>query len=518
MGIFSAKAQSNVVILPNQNGGTNGLNVSVGFAANQFVNPLARWNTFIGANAGITNTTGERNTFIGFISGNGSSTSNGNTTLGFGSFQASTGNNNIVIGLNAGNFLSNSNNNLLIGENCGFGLTVGNSNTFLGPVIVPSALSTATTGGNDTNNTIILADGVGNQRFYVHNNGRIGLGLGNNQIPQNRLEINSAGSFNSTPGLRFRNFINTNYSTAVPTSNRRVLTINNVGDVILVDDVGTTGTTFTSTCATNNFVPKSTGASSMVCSQIFDNGTSVGINATGSFTYNNSSNPPFSGGTVPNTGTVRFDVNGVIRTVGIFATSDKKFKKNIESIENPLETIQKLDGKTYLWNKEANKEMDFDNGLHSGFIAQDLEKVLPHLVITNEKGDKAVNYTELIPYLVEAIKDQQTQINDLKTQISEKFKSQNQDLIQLNNTKIISVSPNPSKDVISVSLNVEKGIENALLQVYDLSGKLLSSLNVKERDNNISKTFQKDNFGTGVYIVSLVINGKSIDSKKIIFE
>ena len=47
--------------------------------------------------------------------------------------------------------------------------------------------------------------------------------------------------------------------------------------------------------------------------------------------------------------------------------------------------------------------------------------------------------------------------------------------------------------------------------------RVLSSLNVNERGTNLSKSFQKDNFGTGVYVVSLMINGKSIDAKRIIF-
>jgi hypothetical protein len=128
-----------------------------------------------------------------------------------------------------------------------------------------------------------------------------------------------------------------------------------------------------------------------------------------------------------------------------------------------------------------------------------------------------MNYIELIPVLIEAIKEQQTQINDLKTQISDNFKAQNQDLIELTNTKIISVSPNPSNDMITVSFNVEKLVQSAKLQVHDLNGNVISSLNINDRENNISRTLQKDNFGKGIYIVSLVINGKSIDTKKIVF-
>lgn len=425
-----------------------------------------------------------------------------------------SGNNNIILGTSSGIGVTSGNNNIIIGTNSSPSLTTGNNNVLLGRVTIPNADFTVNTIGRNMENTIVMADGNGTNRMIIDNNGRAGFGLGNSR-PINRFEINSTGSFNGTPGLRFNNFSNTNFNSATPTSNRRVLTINNVGDVILVDDLGGVS----QNCTTQNFIPINTATPGVLgCSQIFDNGsTSVGINTTGPFTYNNSVNPPFSGGTVPNTGTVRLDVNGVIRTVGIFATSDKKYKKEIKPIENAIEKIKKIEGKTYFWDRDKNKDMELDGGGHSGFIAQELEKVLPHLVVTDGNGNKAVNYIELMPYLVEAIKEQQTQINDLKSQIADNFKAQNQDLIELSNTKIINVSPNPSNDLITVSFNIEKSVQSAKLQVHDLNGNVISSLNVNDRENNITRTLQKDNFGKGIYIVSLVINGKSIDTKKIVF-
>jgi hypothetical protein len=142
---------------------------------------------------------------------------------------------------------------------------------------------------------------------------------------------------------------------------------------------------------------------------------------------------------------------------------------------------------------------------------------LPTIVHTDDLGRKSVNYTAIIPVLIEAIKQQQEQIIALQDQLNSSFQKQNSDLINLKNTKIISVSPNPSSDVIVISLNIEETVQDAKIVVYDLNGKIMSSLNIKERNNDISKSLQKDNFGSGTYIVSLYINGKSLDSKKIIF-
>ena len=167
--------------------------------------------------------------------------------------------------------------------------------------------------------------------------------------------------------------------------------------------------------------------------------------------------------------------------------------------------------------------MNFDDGDHSGLIAQDVEEILPHIVYTvnddekDTKGKKAVNYIELIPYLIEAIKNQQEQISILQNQLNGTIQITNGNLLKFNKTKIISVTPNPSSTNVIVTLNIDEFVEDAKLIIYDLNGKIMSSLTIKERKNDISKTILKDNFGNGTYIVSLSINNKIIDTKKIIF-
>lgn len=441
-----------------------------------------------------------------------------NIAIGDNSFWNSTGNNNIGLGMGSGQSNTTGSYNIAIGTRAT--ATSGLDNILIGYQANPPAgyfnhslnIGNVIWGLNMRN-----VDSNDNTFQTIAKRGAIGIG---NPNPGNTLDVLSNGL--GLSGLRLSNLPNSNFSTSTPTSNRRVLTVNTNGDVILVDDVVGTGTGggITQNCSTANFVPvNSSTVGQLNCSQIFDNGTSVGIGLVSPTTNNwNYASLSTVGLTpTPTTGVVKFDVNGVIRSTAYLATSDKKFKKDIKSIESPLEKIQKLDGKTYFWIKDANKEIEFDNGLHSGFIAQELEKVLPHLVATDEKGNKAVNYMELMPYLVEAIKEQQAQINDLKAQIGENFKAQNQDLMNLENTKIISISPNPSNDMITVSFNVEKSVQSAKLLVHDLNGNVISSLNISDRENNLSRTLQKDNFGKGIYIVSLVINGKSIDTKKIVF-
>jgi hypothetical protein len=98
-----------------------------------------------------------------------------------------------------------------------------------------------------------------------------------------------------------------------------------------------------------------------------------------------------------------------------YASSDERLKKNIEIISKPIQKVQALKGVTWVWKDEASEAQKDTPAL--GVIAQDVEKVLPQLVDTRENGYKAVDYGKLTGLLIEAIKDQQKQIDELKSRL-----------------------------------------------------------------------------------------------------
>lgn len=114
----------------------------------------------------------------------------------------------------------------------------------------------------------------------------------------------------------------------------------------------------------------------------------------------------------------KLDVQGVVASNGQALTSDAKFKKNILPIDNPLSKILKIDGVSYEWKVNEHMNKDFDEGRHYGVIAQEIEKVLPEIVTERPDGTKTVAYTEIIPVLIEAIKEQQKEIEVLKKKLS----------------------------------------------------------------------------------------------------
>jgi len=115
--------------------------------------------------------------------------------------------------------------------------------------------------------------------------------------------------------------------------------------------------------------------------------------------------------------TYRLDVSGSIGAtadVVAYVSSDKRLKDNIKNIANPLEKLEKLNGVEFDWNDKQ----DLYKGHDIGVIAQEVEEVLPEIVDTRKDGHKAVKYDRMVALLIEAVKEQQQQINELKEKLN----------------------------------------------------------------------------------------------------
>ena len=95
-----------------------------------------------------------------------------------------------------------------------------------------------------------------------------------------------------------------------------------------------------------------------------------------------------------------------------YYSSDERLKDNITPLSNALDKINQIGGYEFDWN---------DNSSHSGHdvgvIAQEIEKVLPEVVVDRDTGYKAVRYEKIVALLIQAIKEQQLQIDELKSKI-----------------------------------------------------------------------------------------------------
>ena len=114
-------------------------------------------------------------------------------------------------------------------------------------------------------------------------------------------------------------------------------------------------------------------------------------------------------------GTAAGTTAGLIRATNdviAYFSSDERLKENFEVISNPLEKLSQINGYSFDW---VPMEGIHENEGHDiGVKAQEVETVLPELVTTRENGYKAVKYDKLVALLIECVKEQQKQIDELK--------------------------------------------------------------------------------------------------------
>lgn len=106
---------------------------------------------------------------------------------------------------------------------------------------------------------------------------------------------------------------------------------------------------------------------------------------------------------------------GAIATNGaIVCSSDLRFKKDITPLQNSLDKVISLRGVNYSFRTEEFPDRNFSSTPQIGFVAQEIEKIYPEFVVTDQAGFKSVDYSRLTPVLVEAVKEQQVLINEQK--------------------------------------------------------------------------------------------------------
>jgi hypothetical protein len=229
---------------------------------------------------------------------------------------------------------------------------------------------------------------------------------------------------------------------------------------------------------------------------------------------------------------VFLDVSGWINsTNGLLVGSDRRFKKDIKPIEGAMDKIRRLQGTTYNMRTDEFPERAFGEGRQYGFIAQDLERVIPELTGVNSDGFYAVNYIALIPVLTEAIKEQdktivqQAEVNaaqaetitELRTEIAELRSAFNdfkagQAANGVEGYRLEQNAPNPFSQNTVIGYAVPAGTTGARINVYDLAGRLVKSFNIADQSGQI--TINAGDMSNGLYIYDLQVNGRQILERK----
>lgn len=217
-------------------------------------------------------------------------------------------------------------------------------------------------------------------------------------------------------------------------------------------------------------------------------------------------------------------------------TSDKRLKENFRSIEAPLKKIQGINGYKYDFKCTTNDTIVDVNGKMKkeylnkdrlGFIAQDLKEILPEAVIYEEDEDLYyIDYNAVIPVIVEAMKEQNSQIENLKEEIQSLRNNSNDKSATLsseilsenaidNSPKLYQNVPNPFNSITKINFYLPESISDAKIIVFNMQGGFIESYSIKERGDS-SIIIEKFSLEAGMYIYALIADGKEIDAKKMI--
>jgi len=365
-------------------------NSANGFKA-LFSNTTGNNNTANGSRALYSNTTGNNNTANGSRALFSNTTGNNNTANGILSlYSNTTGNYNTANGYQALYNNTTGNNNTANGILSLYSNTTGNYNTAIGEF----ALFNNTTGDSNT------ANGV--QALYSNTTGTgnvaLGYRAGYNETGSNKLYIANS---NTTIPLIYGDF-----NTKKMIVNGQLTALARNSDTALDLIIGGTENT---TLGDDGYISSNPNYASsdlflrsydaFVVQLDYDN------NESGNFEIKNGA------------GTVVFDVNeaGDVRVNGsLIHASDRRLKKDIETLPYGLSEILQLQPKAYNW-----KDRDQDHK-SLGLIAQEVQPIISEVVSKTDDAQQTlgISYTELIPVLINAIKEQQEIINKLKAQVN----------------------------------------------------------------------------------------------------
>lgn len=290
-------------------------------------------------------------------------------------------------------------------------------------------------------------------------------------------------------------------------------------------------------------VMSNTGSVNNYGGQFIVNGNNAGSNNYGVY----SDCGPSSGNTPPTGPNYAGYFNGDVLVTGTFGvTSDASIKKDVKNIDKALDILGQLQPKTYSFDQTVHPQIHLPGQKQYGVIAQEVEKVLPELIVPihhpalyDSLGKeispavdlKGVNYQGFIALLMQGMKEQQDMIEDQQKQINElkslvggsqlpgnngagnNSTSQNIELSDKNVVVLNQNVPNPFAEQTVISYNIPGNTGFAQIIFYNSMGQLIKAIDIREKGKGQLNVFAND-LSSGTYTYSLVVDGKVIDSKK----
>lgn len=221
---------------------------------------------------------------------------------------------------------------------------------------------------------------------------------------------------------------------------------------------------------------------------------------------------------------------------GAWFGSDKRLKKDIVTLQSPLKKLMALRGVSYLLKSETEAyeksygklggEQIEKPSRKIGFIADEVQEIVPELVKVMPDGTKALAYHNITALNVEAIKEQQKTIESMKQEIIDLREQldvvsangiNNIDDIELSSNTILHQNkPNPFTETTVIEYKIDNAnFTSASIIIFNLNGKHLKDYKIKQAGKN-KLSIDAGELNAGMYIYTLIVNGQEIDTKRMI--
>jgi len=244
-----------------------------------------------------------------------------------------------------------------------------------------------------------------------------------------------------------------------------------------------------------------------------------------------------------NPNTQRLQVQGDILANGNVINSDARLKRNVTDLERAMELLSKLQPKRYFFRTDEFAEFELPEEEQFGLLAQEVEAVLPNLVhdglvAADDNGNvettyKALNYTALVPILVQGAKEQQAEIEELKKENAE-IRAELEDLKKLvyqlagkedgtlnSQTATLEAAtlaqnqPNPFSENTTIRYNIPQDTQQAELRITNRAGKLVKAIAIAAKGPG-QTVLEAGSLHAGQYFYTLVLDGKVSKTKQMI--
>jgi hypothetical protein len=230
--------------------------------------------------------------------------------------------------------------------------------------------------------------------------------------------------------------------------------------------------------------------------------------------------------------------NNTITATSFITPSDITLKENILPLADykvPSATLNRVLGMnviSYNYKDKAIPEAErdtispelaktmysVDKNRHYGLSAQELQAIYPDLVYKGQDGTLGVNYVELVPILIQSIQELKQELDAVKGGTEFKTRSIGDETADFNTAVSGNVlyqnTPNPFKEQTTIRFRLADDATNASICIFDMSGKMLKKLPISSGMTSV--TVNAYELGEGLYLYSLVVNGREIDTKRML--